>query len=242
MRSMWSVGKFIATRSPPSIPAHPARAGASKHPPRGRRWRIRRGLFPPDFFPGSDWWRVRGPHEPSRRRALRIRSECRELESFLEPPEAMPFGNEMFLLGRSPARTELREIVVEALLHLVVENYPEISASLPLDLLRGLLIEPVEIGIVVGFAGFGESVVENLTFAGPLRLGEEPMGVLGEGEQLARAHFLMRNGLHFDEALAHEIFDIRPHAPFVPAVGKLGEIFLRNSTEFAEFHHRCGFG
>ena len=60
----------------------------------------------------------------------------------------MPFGNEMFLLGRSPARTMLREITVAALLHLLVENDAEISASLPLDLLCGLLMEPVEIGVV----------------------------------------------------------------------------------------------
>jgi hypothetical protein len=46
----------------------------------------------------------------------------------------MPFDNEMFLFGRRPARTELREIAEEALLHLVVENYAEISTSLPLDL------------------------------------------------------------------------------------------------------------
>lgn len=61
--------------------------------------------------------------------------------------KTMSFGNEMFLLGRSPARTELREIAVEAPLHLVVENYPVVSASLPLDLLRGLLIEPLEIDV-----------------------------------------------------------------------------------------------
>ena len=61
----------------------------------------------------------------------------------------MPFGNEMFLLGRNPARTALREITVEALLHLIVAPDAEISASLPLDLLCGLLMEPVE----VGFAG-----------------------------------------------------------------------------------------
>ena len=60
----------------------------------------------------------------------------------------MPFGNEMFLLGRNPARTTLHEITVEALLHLIVENDAEISASQPLDLLCGLLIKPVEIGIV----------------------------------------------------------------------------------------------
>jgi hypothetical protein len=53
----------------------------------------------------------------------------------------MPFGNEMFLLGRSPARTTLCETTVEALLHLVVENDAEISASPPLDLLCGLLME-----------------------------------------------------------------------------------------------------
>ena len=97
----------------------------------------------------------------------------------------MPFGNEMFLLGRRLARTELGEIVVEALLHLVVENDPEISGSLLLDLLGGLLIEPVEFSIVVGFAGLSESVVENLTFAGALRRGEETMAVLGGG---AKAH------------------------------------------------------
>jgi hypothetical protein len=54
----------------------------------------------------------------------------------------------MFLPGRSPARTMLREITVEALLHLIVENDAEIPASLPLDLLCGLLMEPVEIGVV----------------------------------------------------------------------------------------------
>ena len=60
----------------------------------------------------------------------------------------MPFGNEMFLLGRSPARTTLREITVEALLHLIVDNDAEISAPLLLVLLCGLLMEPVEIGVV----------------------------------------------------------------------------------------------
>jgi hypothetical protein len=77
----------------------------------------------------------------------------------------MSFGNEMFLLGRSPARTTLREITAEALLHLIGENDAEISASLPLDLLCGFLMEPGR-DRRRGFAGPGESVVENLAFAG----------------------------------------------------------------------------
>ena len=59
----------------------------------------------------------------------------------------MPFGNKMFLPGISSARTELREIAIKALLHLIVENDAEISASLLLDLLRGLLIDAVEIDV-----------------------------------------------------------------------------------------------
>jgi hypothetical protein len=46
----------------------------------------------------------------------------------------MPFGKEIFLLGRNPARTTFHEITVEALLHLMVDNDAEFSASLP-DLL-----------------------------------------------------------------------------------------------------------
>jgi hypothetical protein len=61
----------------------------------------------------------------------------------------MPFGNEMFLLGRSPARTTLRKITVEALLHLIVENDAEISASCPSIFSAAFfLMEPVEIGVV----------------------------------------------------------------------------------------------
>jgi hypothetical protein len=60
----------------------------------------------------------------------------------------MSFGNEVFLLGKSPARATLREITVEALLHLMVENDAEISAFLPLELLCGLLMEPAEVGVL----------------------------------------------------------------------------------------------
>ncbi len=72
----------------------------------------------------------------------------------------MPFGNEMVLLGRSPAMTTLREIAVEALLHLMVENDAEISAPLaPRSSLRPF--DRAGRDRRRGFAGLGESVVEN---------------------------------------------------------------------------------
>jgi hypothetical protein len=86
----------------------------------------------------------------------------------------------MFLLGRSPARTKVREIAEEGESRTTRRFLPPCL----LDLLYGLLIEPLEIGVAAS-RGLGECVVENLTFAGALRIGEETMAVLGGG---AKAH------------------------------------------------------
>jgi hypothetical protein len=106
-----------------------------------------------DFFrqissPVVNRWRVRGHTSPLAVARFLFDPNVGNWNLSSNHLKPMPFGNEMFLLGRSPAGTTLREITVEALLHLIVENDAEISASLPLDLLGGLLMEPVEIGVV----------------------------------------------------------------------------------------------
>jgi hypothetical protein len=144
--------------------------------------------------------------------------------------------------GRMAVFSEPCDIVIEVLLNLVGEDDPEIYSTLSLYIFFRLLIEPVNGGVVVGFAGLGKSVVERLTLTGAPLFFEQAMPVLGEREQLARTHFLMRNGLQFDEALAQQVFDVRPHARLVAGVGELREILLGNGAEFAEFHHACDFG
>jgi hypothetical protein len=59
-------------------------------------------------------------------------------ESFRETPEAHAVRQRDVFARKKPCQ-DLREITVEALLYLIVENDEEISASLPLDLLCGLL-------------------------------------------------------------------------------------------------------
>jgi len=54
-------------------------------------------------------------------------------------------------------------------------------------------MEPVEVG-VEDFAGPGESVVENLTFAGALRIGEETMAILVGGAQAMAKKKSFRSG------------------------------------------------
>jgi hypothetical protein len=136
--------------------------------------------FPPDLFSDSDRRRVRGHTSPLAVARFLFDPNVGNWNPSSNHLKPMSFGSEMFLLGRSPARTTLREITVEALLHLIAENDTEISASLPLDLLCSLLMEAGR-DRRRGFAGPGESVVENLTFAGALRIGEETMAVLGGG-------------------------------------------------------------
>ena len=106
------------------------------------------GDFFRQIFSNSDRWRVRGHTSPLAVARFLFDPNVGNWKLSSNHLKPMSFGNKMFLPGRSPARTMLREITVEALLHLIVENDAEISASLALDLLCGLLMEPVAIGVV----------------------------------------------------------------------------------------------
>ena len=155
--------------------------------------------------------------------------------------ESVLFGDGMFAICRIAVFSELCEIAIQVLLQFVVENDAKVSAALTLDL-RGLfLIEPVEVGVVMGLAGFGEAVIQSLTLASALALRQKAMAILSESEQLAGTHFLMRNGFHFNETLANEIFHVGSHAIVVPAIDKFREILPGHSAEFPEFHHRYDF-
>src|SRR5947207_9249107 len=97
---MWSVGKFIATRSPPSIRADPVRAEVSKHLLRGRRWRIRRGLFPPDFFPVVTRGEFEVHTNPVAVACLVFDPNVGNWNLSSNHLKPMPSANEMVLLGR----------------------------------------------------------------------------------------------------------------------------------------------
>src|ERR1700730_3643849 len=51
----------------------------------------------------------------------------------------------------------------------------------------------------------------------------------------------MRNGLHLDQALPDEVFDIGPLSAFVGAIGELRQVLLSNRAKLADFNHRCDF-
>src|SRR5713226_5404132 len=137
--------------------------------------------------------------------------------------ESVLFGDGAFAIGGITVFTELREIAIEVLLQFVVKNDAEVSASLAFDLRGRFLIEPIEIGVVMGLAGFGESVVNGLPFASALGVHQKAMAVLSKREQLPGAHFLVRNGFHFDETLAKEGFHVGSHAILVAAIDKFRE-------------------
>ncbi len=65
--------------------------------------------------------------------------------------------------------SELREIVINALLQFVVKNHAEIPPALALDFLGCRVIHPIQVGIVVGFTGLGKAVMDGLILRNPFR-------------------------------------------------------------------------
>jgi hypothetical protein len=56
-------------------------------------------------------------------------------------------------------------------LQFVVENDPMVSASLSFHLCSRFLIQPVEVGIVMGFAWFEKAVIKSPSLTSVLRVG-----------------------------------------------------------------------
>jgi hypothetical protein len=106
------------------------------------------------------------------------------------------------------------------LLQFVVENDRKVSASVTFDLYSLFLIQPVEVGIVMGFAWFGKVVINSLPLISALRVGEKAMSVLGECEQSARTGFLVTKRFEFNRALTNEVFHVGFHTIVVTAIGK----------------------
>ena len=72
--------------------------------------------------------------------------------------------------------SELREVVVNALLQFVVKNHAEIPSALAFDLFGCGVIHPIQVGIVVGFTGLGKAVMDGLILRNALRGRSEPDG------------------------------------------------------------------
>src|SRR5580704_18099956 len=105
-------------------------------------------------------------------------------------------GDRIFGRARLAVFAKLLEIAQETLIQFVAEADTKASASLSSDLCGCLLIEPVEVCIVMGFARLRISVVEGLTLGSTLRFVQKAVSVFGEGEDLARTRQLMGDGLH----------------------------------------------
>jgi hypothetical protein len=73
--------------------------------------------------------------------------------------KSMPFGHGALALGGGAVRTEFREVVVDPFFQLVIEDYAEAPSAPAFNLVRRFLVEPVEVGVMVSFAWFGEAKV-----------------------------------------------------------------------------------
>jgi hypothetical protein len=139
-------------------------------------------------------------------------------------------------LRLSPAK-----FLVELFLQLVIELNPVDLATLPLDLIGGLVIQAVEIGVVVCFPGLHKARVEGLILGcEPVSTNQAPP-LLGECEDLLRLLLEDISLPSFDKPLLDEAAKITVEARAVAGVGMLGEILDSHHTELADFREGVNF-
>jgi hypothetical protein len=146
-------------------------------------------------------------------------------------PENVTLRNDVFAIDESAVFAYLCEVAIEILLEFVVEDDTKVSASVTFDLYSLLPTQPVEVGVVMGFAWFGKVVINSWPLTSVLRVGEKAMAVLGEFEQLAKTGFLARNRFEFNRALTNGVFHVGFHTIVVTAIGKFRYIFSGYGTE-----------
>ena len=92
--------------------------------------------------------------------------------------QSMPLCDRLFVGRGDLLLYELGKVVVHALLQFVVQNDAKILAATTLDFLGGLLVQPIEIGVVMCFARFGKAVIKDLGCRRRRVLGDKAKGLV----------------------------------------------------------------
>src|SRR5213075_1912733 len=102
-------------------------------------------------------------------------------------------------------------------------------------------IEAVEIGVVAGFFGLDQAVIDCLPMGDELCPLKKLVGVLSERQNFGRVGRVALNASLFDEPLPAKIAEVAFHLRAVAAVGEPREIVCGNHAELAQVGERLDF-
>ena len=117
----------------------------------------------------------------------------------------MFLGDAFARLARLALISELGQFPMQVALQFIVEHDAKRPASRTFDPCGFLLVEPIERGVMLGFARLHETVIDRLTFGHAARLQEEALGFFRENKEAFAAFRRSRlTGFHCDESLLLE--------------------------------------
>src|ERR1700687_5881585 len=94
------------------------------------------------------------------------------------------------------------------LLHARFANDPNVCPSPAGNLFESSLVQPIEVCVVMGFAGLSEAVIKGLVLPSILRSYQQTMALLGQCHKLTRSGFLVWDFPLSNEALPAEVGEV----------------------------------
>jgi hypothetical protein len=109
------------------------------------------------------------------------------------------------------------------------------------NLFGDFVVEPVEVGIVAGFFGFDEAVIDRLSVWNQILLWKKLVRLFREGKDLLRVRLVSLDAPLLDKSLAAEILDVVLHMRAVTAITEAREVVGWNYTKLAYLNESFDF-
>src|SRR5579859_6920078 len=138
------------------------------------------------------------------------------------------------LVRQFPIRVDLRQLPVQVLFKLIVEDNATNFAAREPNFIGDFVVQTVEVGIMADFFGFNETVIDRLPVRNPILAGEKLVSFFGEGKNTLRTKLLPFDTVLFEETMAAKILNIILHPRVVACETQLGEVVYGNDAELAD--------
>jgi len=136
-------------------------------------------------------------------------------------------------IGQFLIRIDLRQLPVELLFEFVVKDDPADLAAHIINLPGNFVIKAVEIGVVTGFLGFDEAVIDRLSIGNEIVTRKKLVSLFRQSKDRLRVGLVPFDAALLDESLVTEMLNVVLHSRLVTSITQPGEVIGWNDTKLA---------
>src|SRR6185437_1370140 len=114
--------------------------------------------------------------------------------------------------------------------------------ALALDVVGNFLIEPIQIGVMIGFLGLHKAAINGLVFRHEIVVSNETLPSRSKREHLTRFVLKGAGTSVLGQSLPDEIADVALHPVTITGISKLREIVCVHHAKFASFGECMNLG